>query len=53
MSLDYYEAQAEVFFAETVAVDMAPLRGRFLEHLEPGAAILDAGCGSHNLQPTT
>lgn len=46
MSLDYYDIQASRFFAETVEVDMAPLRARFLERLPPGAAILDAGCGS-------
>ncbi|KAA6182729.1 class I SAM-dependent methyltransferase [Thiohalocapsa marina] len=42
----YYDANAKAFFAETVAVDMTPLYARFLAHLPPAAAILDAGCGS-------
>lgn len=42
----YYEQFAEAFFTSTVEVDMAPLHRRFLDHLRPGAAILDAGCGS-------
>ena len=46
MTLSYYERAAETFFADTVEIDMAPLRERFLSHLPPGAAILDAGCGS-------
>jgi SAM-dependent methyltransferase len=45
-NLAYYEDQAQSFFAETVAVDMAPLYARFLAHLPPGGSILDAGCGS-------
>ncbi len=45
-TLAYYEEQAETFFAETVAVDMAPLYARFLARVPPGGHILDAGCGS-------
>ena len=45
-TIAYYEDQAETFFAETVAVDMAPLYARFLAHVPPGGHILDAGCGS-------
>ena len=45
-TLAYYEDQAESFFAETVAVDMAPLYARFLARVTPGGHILDAGCGS-------
>nr|WP_093192615.1 class I SAM-dependent methyltransferase [Thiocapsa sp. KS1] len=45
-TLAYYENQAETFFAETVAVDMAPLYARFLARVPPGGHILDAGCGS-------
>ncbi|MEA3640265.1 MAG: class I SAM-dependent methyltransferase [Lamprobacter sp.] len=42
----FYESEAQAFFAATVAVDMTPLYMPFLSRLEPGAAILDAGCGS-------
>ena len=46
MSIDYYDRNAETFFSSTVALDMAPIRSRFLKHLPAGARILDAGCGS-------
>jgi len=42
----YYRANADTFFADTLAVDMAPLYARFLPHLPVGGRILDAGCGS-------
>lgn len=42
----YYEQHASAFFDGTVGVDMTPIRQRFLQGLAPGAAILDAGCGS-------
>ena len=42
----YYEAFAAEFFNSTVAADMAPIRARFIDGLEPGSRILDAGCGS-------
>jgi SAM-dependent methyltransferase len=45
-SINYYETHAQTFFADTVALDMAPLYARFLERLPPGGSILDAGCGS-------
>lgn len=45
-TIAHYEAEAEPFFNATVAVDMTPLYGPFLARLAPGAAILDAGCGS-------
>jgi SAM-dependent methyltransferase len=45
-NLAYYEDQAQSVFAETVAVDMAPLYARFLAYVPPGGHILDAGCGS-------
>ncbi len=45
-TLAYYEDQAEIFFAETVDVDMAPLYARFLARVPPGGHLLDAGCGS-------
>jgi SAM-dependent methyltransferase len=42
----YYAAEATAFFAATVDVDMSSLYAPFLAELTPGAAILDAGCGS-------
>jgi len=42
----YYEEFAAEFFRSTVGVDMSSIRARFLAQLEPGAHILDAGCGS-------
>jgi SAM-dependent methyltransferase len=46
MSIDFYDANADAYFAETVDTDVGPLRDRFLKHLSPGGRILDAGCGS-------
>jgi len=43
---DYYQQHAEMFFADTVEVDMTPLYRRFLSLLRDQAHILDAGCGS-------
>lgn len=43
---DYYETNAEEFFAATVAVDMSGLHHRFLKGIPAGGHILDAGCGS-------
>ena len=44
--MDYYEHNAQSFFAATVDVDMSPLYQRFLPLLPPAGRILDAGCGS-------
>ncbi|WP_455811519.1 class I SAM-dependent methyltransferase [Pseudomonas graminis] len=46
MNNDYYQQHAERFFTETVTVDMSALYQPFVAHLNPGARILDAGCGS-------
>jgi 2-polyprenyl-3-methyl-5-hydroxy-6-metoxy-1,4-benzoquinol methylase len=46
MSLDYYNAHAQQYFDGTVLADVGDLRERFLQHVAPGGAILDAGCGS-------
>ena len=46
MSIGFYEDNAEWFFGRTVNVDMSATQNRFLGYLEPGAAVLDAGCGS-------
>jgi SAM-dependent methyltransferase len=45
-TLAYYEAQAERFAADTLAVNMAELYRPFLALVPPGGHILDAGCGS-------
>jgi SAM-dependent methyltransferase len=42
----YYQQHAEMFFADTVEVDMTPLYRRFLSLQRDQAQILDAGCGS-------
>jgi SAM-dependent methyltransferase len=41
----YYEANAERFARETLALDLGPLYGPFLAEVRPGGHILDAGCG--------
>lgn len=43
---DFYDSHARDFFDATVNVDMSTVYAEFLPHLDPGALILDAGCGS-------
>lgn len=45
-TLDYYAHNAELFVADTGAVDFSAVRNRFLAKLQSGASILDLGCGS-------
>jgi SAM-dependent methyltransferase len=45
-TLNYYNQNADSFFADTAAVDMSQLYGRFLLHIPKGGLLLDAGCGS-------
>jgi 2-polyprenyl-3-methyl-5-hydroxy-6-metoxy-1,4-benzoquinol methylase len=45
-TLSYYEANAERFFESTRGVDMNSIYEPFLSLLQPGAHVLDAGCGS-------
>ena len=45
-SIDYYNENAETFFAATATVDMEPVYQRFLHLLPPAGRLLDAGCGS-------
>lgn len=45
-NIAYYDANAKAYFDKTVKADMSNTRNRFLEYLEPGSKILDAGCGS-------
>ncbi|WP_368883041.1 class I SAM-dependent methyltransferase [Shewanella algae] len=46
MTIDFYQNEADSFFADTVDVDMSALYSKFLSRLPSGTAILDAGCGS-------
>lgn len=46
MTIQYYNDNADSFFAGTVDVDMSELHQRFTSYLPAGALILDGGCGS-------
>lgn len=46
MTIQYYNDNADSFFAGTVDVDMSELHKKFTSHLPEGALILDGGCGS-------
>ena len=46
MSIGFQEDNAEWFFQRPVNVGMGEAQSRFRSFLEPGAAVLDAGCGS-------
>ena len=45
-TLNYYKENAAGFAAGTVNADLSETQERFLTKLQPGAAILDLGCGS-------
>lgn len=45
-TLDYYNQNAETFFAGTVSVNFKQTQNRFLNCFNEGAYILDFGCGS-------
>lgn len=45
-TLDYYNKNAEQFVQGTISVDFAATQDKFIKKLEPGALILDFGCGS-------
>ena len=45
-SIAYYDEHCDAFVENTVSVDMTELYTAFLSRLQPGAHILDAGCGS-------
>lgn len=45
-TLDYYDANAEAFAADTQTADMHLTQDRFLALLDKGSYILDFGCGS-------
>jgi 2-polyprenyl-3-methyl-5-hydroxy-6-metoxy-1,4-benzoquinol methylase len=46
VSVNYYNQNAEVYFAGTVQADVQDLRSKFLIQVPAGGDILDAGCGS-------
>lgn len=45
-SIDYYEQYANVYYEDTVNIDMSKIRDKFLELLPENADVLDLGCGS-------
>lgn len=45
-TLAYYNTNAKSFTDSTVNVDFSNVQNKFLEKLNPGACILDFGCGS-------
>ena len=45
-TLDYYNLNADEFYASTIEADISELRNRFTQYLNPGDYILDLGCGS-------
>ena len=45
-NVEYYDKNADSFFAGSINADMAEDRRGFLEYVPSGGKILDAGCGS-------
>lgn len=45
-TLNYYNENAQSFASGTVSVEFTEIQDRFLEKLDPGAYILDFGCGA-------
>lgn len=45
-TLDYYNSNADQFFASTIEADISELRNRFIQYFKQGDYILDLGCGS-------
>lgn len=45
-TLRYYDEHAAAFTDDTVTTDMSTIQEAFIRQLEPGAHILDLGCGS-------
>ena len=45
-TLNYYNENAQSFASGTVSVAFTEIQDRFLEKLDPGAYILDFGCGA-------
>lgn len=45
-TIDFYNAHAEQYVAETAGLDVSNIRNFFLNHIPQGGHILDLGCGS-------
>ena len=45
-NIEYYNKNADIFFAGSVNADMSDDRKKFLVYVPAGGRILDAGCGS-------
>ena len=45
-TIAYYDDPANAYADQTVHADMSAIYARFEKYLAPGAAVLDAGCGS-------
>ncbi len=45
-TLDYYDRNSAQFASTTVDIAFTTIQDRFLHYLEPGAVILDFGCGA-------
>ena len=45
-TLNYYNSNADQFFASTIEADISALRSRFTKYLKQSDYILDLGCGS-------
>ena len=45
-NVEYYNKNADSFFAGSMTADMSEVQTRFLEYVPAGGRILDAGCGS-------
>lgn len=45
-TLAYYNTNAQSFTEGTINVDFSSVQNKFLDKLQPGASILDFGCGS-------
>lgn len=45
-SIDYYERYANIYYENTVNIDMSEIMDKFVELLPENADVLDLGCGS-------
>lgn len=45
-TLNYYNENAQSFASGTVSVEFTEIQDKFLQKLNPGAYILDFGCGA-------
>lgn len=45
-AIAWYDANADEFAARTFGLGMEIFRAKFLAHVPPGGAVLDAGCGA-------